>query len=110
MAVGGGKSEYGPDGSIICIHAPEFYYPKELIVDKEDIYPLQQIQFEGFTTFAPNNVEKYLTILYGPGFMGFPTKGVLKHGTTRPPLSTWAKTNHVDMTEVKQYLARVLNR
>ena len=75
-----------------------------------DIFPLKEIKFEGLSTFAPNNVEKYLEILYGSNYMSFPTKGVLKHGVKVPPLSTWAKANGVNMVEVKQYLEEVLNK
>lgn len=35
------------------------------LVDKSDVYPVKEINFEGHSFFAPNNVANYLTRLYG---------------------------------------------
>jgi LicD family len=37
--------------------------------DAKTVFPLQKVPFYGKTVFAPNNTTKYLSQLYGPGFM-----------------------------------------
>jgi lipopolysaccharide cholinephosphotransferase len=46
-----------------------------------DIFPLKEIEFEGIRSFAPNNVESYLTTVYG-NYMELPpmSEQVPKHG------------------------------
>lgn len=34
-------------------------------IDTNDLYPLQEVEFEGLKVFAPKNIEKRLTDLYG---------------------------------------------
>ena len=38
---------------------------RNLVYDYETIFPLKQVDFEGFKIFAPNNFDKYLTQKYG---------------------------------------------
>jgi lipopolysaccharide cholinephosphotransferase len=40
----------------------------------QDIFPLQSITFEGFKTFAPNNLKGYLRVTYGKKYMSIPSR------------------------------------
>jgi hypothetical protein len=40
----------------------------------DDIFPVQEIEFEGIKFFAPNNTDTYLKKLYGENYMSPPPK------------------------------------
>ena len=40
----------------------------------EDIFPVKRISFEGHELFAPNNIDGYLSVLYGENYMSLPPK------------------------------------
>lgn len=58
-------------------HNPEFC-ADETVFDSETIFPLREIEFEGYLLLAPNDCEAYLRECYGD-YMGFPHGGVLHH-------------------------------
>jgi len=39
-----------------------------------DIFPLQEISFEGHSFYGPNDIQRYLTILYGANYLSPPPK------------------------------------
>lgn len=90
---------------------PEFGVSLGRVFQEEVIYPLSVVTFEGYEFPAPGKVSEYLTGIFGE-YMSFPTWGVLHHGTTtgRLPLSQWAKSNNIDMREVKAFLLDLLNK
>ena len=92
----------------IFYHGQEFNYPRIYLNEEDEIFPLRIIKHEGMEFYAPNNVFEYLKEIYGPNFMQFPKGGILHHDFGRGRLSTWAKQNGVDMSEIKTYLIQIL--
>ena len=88
----------------ILYHQPEFQYEKDRIRAYEIVFPLSQVEFEGYTFNAPGNTDIYLKGCYGNNYMGFPKRGILHHDQGRGPLSTWAKKNGMDMQKVYEKL------
>lgn len=89
----------------IIYHSREFphNHPNAFYL-KEDIYPIANIEFEGFKFAAPANLHTYLKNIYGKNYMSLPKGGILHHDEGRKPLSTWAQRNQIDMQQVKSYL------
>ena len=85
-------------------HGCEFPHQKPIICEKNIIYPLVELTFEDYHFRVPNNYKTYLKLMYGNNFMLLPKSGILHHGAERGKLSTWAKTSHIDMNEVYNYL------
>lgn len=54
-------------------YGPEFLHETHLynVFDRETIFPLTKVQFEGNTFFAPNDSDKYLTYIFGD-YMSLP--------------------------------------
>ena len=89
----------------IIYHSREFphNHPNAFYL-KEDIYPIANIEFEGFKFAAPANIYIYLKNIYGLNYMSLPKGGILHHDEGRGPLSTWAQRNQIDMKQVLSYL------
>lgn len=94
--------------TILC-HGPEFMYPKILVHDNEDVFPLTQARFGEYDFCVPRRVTKYLEGIYGKNYMSFPRNGVLHHGTESVSLYEWASKSGTDMDKVKESLLRILN-
>ena len=45
---------------------------KPFIFKEEDVFPLQEMSFEGYSFFVPNNLESYLEVAIAPSFREFP--------------------------------------
>lgn len=79
-----------------------------LLFDKEDVFPLSTLTFEGQKFPVPCRCDKYLTTIFG-NYMSFPRSGILLHDEGRGPLHSWAKKNGIDMNEIKSQLATILS-
>lgn len=79
-----------------------------LLFDKEDVFPLSTLTFEGLKFPVPCRCDKYLTTIFG-NYMSFPRSGILLHDEGRGPLHGWAKKNGIDMNEIKKQLAAILS-
>ncbi len=67
------------DGNTILYGIENVYDPARRIHRKETIFPLKKIEFEGVQYFAPNNIEKYLSVSFY-NFMKLPSDfGIPKH-------------------------------
>ena len=62
----------------------------------EYVYPLERIEFEGYSFSSPNSVEDYLPIIYGPEYMHIPHIA-LDHNTTG-----FVKSQYASMKELKE--------
>ena len=51
--------------------------PCRFWLEKEDIFPLKKLDFEGEYMFVPNNVEKFLKLFFGDNYMSLPEKLIL---------------------------------
>ncbi len=78
------------------------------VFEKERVYPLQKIPFEGYMLNVPAKLNEYLTMQYGVNYMQFPRGGTEHHDLGRGPLKTWAKRNGVDMNEVRKHLQGIV--
>lgn len=83
---------------------------KVRIYKYSDVFPLQEIEFEGYRLFAPADVHTYLTQFYGENYMSFPYGGVLKHTQGGIRLEERAELNRVDMEAVIDYLTEVYDK
>lgn len=97
--------------SEIIYHRREFphNHPRAFYL-LEEIYPITEIEFEGYVFSAPANTPVYLEKIYGKNYMLLPKGGVLHHDEGRGPLSTWALRSNVDMQQVLAYLKEYSNR
>lgn len=87
------------DGMEFAHHFPRIY-------DKEEIYPLTLIDFEGYKFKCPANYHSFLSKMYG-NYMMFPNGGVAHHGTISNSIAYWAKNNNIDMDEVLFKLKKI---
>lgn len=60
------------------------------------IFPLENIEFEGYTFKCPNNIEDYLPLIYGPEYMHLPHIA-LDHNTTG-----FVKSQYASLKELKE--------
>ena len=93
--------EEGPEK--ILFHCLEWSPEEVLVYEEKDVFPLVNVEFEGFSFPAPGNCHHYLEVMYGD-YMSFPKSGVLIHDLGRGPLHTWAKNSGTDMKEVEKSL------
>ncbi len=91
----------------ILYHGQEFCHTKITVFERDRVYPLQKVLFEGHMFNVPAKINEYLIMLYGNNYMMFPRRGVEHHDLGRGPLKTWAKRNGVDMREVYSYLKEI---
>ena len=84
----------------ICIH------------NKNSIFPLRQIEFEGINFYAPQNYKEYLTDLYGSNYMQFPRNAINTHGNTNKkiPIYERALVNGIDMGEAYGFLYSIYRK
>lgn len=80
------------------------------IYEFSTIFPLQEIKFEGYEFPCPNNIKKYLTILYGENFIHIPQK-IQEHnrqGFVKKQFSDSADLNKM-YAELIQYWKNINN-
>ena len=82
----------------------EFPYIKVIAHPYENVYPLSETTFEGYTFNSPKDSDLHLKDIYGKNYMNFPRRGILHHDEGRGPLSTWANNHGVDMKEILKEL------
>lgn len=110
-------TEYNTSASMPCIikntnGTQEYLYcccDHILPVKKEDIFPLSEVEFEGYNYPAPANVHEVLLHSYGKNYMSFPKVGIEQHDGGRGPLKLWAKYNGVDMHIIRNELEYILS-
>ena len=88
-------------------YTPRFFEETPYIYKYNDIHPLNTISFEKYMFAAPLQIRDYLEYVYSKSFMSFPKSGVLHHGIGRQPLSSWAKTNNICMSNVLKDLKQI---
>ena len=93
----------------IFIHEPEFCDPQLLVSEVDEVFPLKKMMFEGYEFYAPNMTQKYLTRMYGKGYMGFPKSGIEHHGGQDGKLYEWACVHNIDMKTIKNTLHDIAN-
>ena len=79
------------------------FWPKTVLYQYKDVFPLKRIDFEGASLLAPNNCNHYLNVYYGD-YMQFPTSGILQHDQGRGSLDSWAKRSGTDMEKILEEL------
>lgn len=69
------KKHMGHNPSFVStgLEISNFYFT----FDHDTVFPLQEIEFEGVKTFAPNNIDDYLSKMYGD-YMAIPPEGSRK--------------------------------
>ena len=92
----------------LLYNAPEFLFPKIVIHNKENVFPLSTAKFESITVNVPKDIAANLTDYYGPTYMQFPKSGVEHHGSTQGKLSEWAVSNNIDMSVISEELKSIL--
>ncbi len=92
----------------LLYHGQEFNHSIITAFPPDQVFPLQQITFEGYAFNAPCQLDKHLTMIYSPRYMQFPRTGAEHHDLGRGPLKTWAKRNNIDMQEVLNYLSSIV--
>ena len=99
------------DGTNIIIYLqPEFEYVKNVFHNYALVSSLKELDFDGYMFSVPNDYHQYLIDIYGVNYMGFPKSGVLHHDKGRGPLSSWAKKNGADMSDVLDRLKNLADR
>lgn len=83
-------------------------YDKVVYFQKDDIFPLQKAEFEGYDFYVPNRSEKLLAIEYGENYNSFPLRGVEHHGNDSGKLASWARISNVDMDCVYEKMGQLL--
>ena len=88
------------------------FWPKPVLFQYNDVFPLRRIQFEDIELSAPNNCENYLAEIYGD-YRQFPRSGILSHDQGRGSLDSWAQRSGTDMAqiinELDEIYLRILN-
>lgn len=71
-----------------CLIGHGFDTPWRRYFNYSDIYPLRDISFEGTRVMAPNNIDVYLTELYGENYMTPPPESqrIQKHAIVLKPI------------------------
>lgn len=105
------NEENGENAYNIIYHGREFnhLHPRAFYIEK-DIYPITEIEFEGYRFSAPANTTLYLEKIFGKNYMQLPKGGILHHDMGRGALSTWAKKSNTDMKQVLYYLKEYASR
>ena len=85
--------------SIIDVPA---FSSKQRVFEIDEIFNCREILFEGYMLKCPNQCERFLTKLYGAGYMNYPESGVLHHD-----ISTRAEKNGIDMDEAIEKLKTI---
>ncbi len=86
--------------------APEYAaYPET------DIFPIKQMNFEGFDLNVPSKPHEYLCKSFKFNYMEFPRCAMNNHGQADSlPMSQRAKANGIDMNEVYQHLLDIYEK
>ncbi len=87
---------------IIYYHELEIF-PTIIILEKEDIFPLKECEFEGMRLKAPHNTDKYLKHIYG-NYMEFPRSRMLRHGAF---IAHGGENNNSSMDEMLKKLKSI---
>lgn len=77
-----------------------------LIYDKNNIFPLQRINFENHQLNAPKNIDASLRLEYGDGYMDFPRNAINTHGSSDSPVDV-IKKKETDMARVFEELQQI---
>lgn len=77
------------------------------IYDYKDIFPLEQLEYEGAMLPVPRNWDKVLKESYG-NYLEFPRTGVLHHGIEGTSLKDLAELNCVDMGIIRSDLEKMV--
>lgn len=85
------------------------FWPKTILHQIDDVYPLSRIEFEGFSLYGPKNPDNYLRDEFG-NYMQFPRSGILHHGEGRGPLETWARRSGTDMEQIHTELDEIIRK
>ena len=93
--------EEGPEK--VLYHCLEYSLEEVFLYREQDVFPLENIEFEGYSFPAPGHYRAYLEQMYGD-YMAFPKSGVLIHDLGRGHLHTWARKSGTDMKEVEKRL------
>lgn len=87
---------------------PEFPTRRKSYHLKQNIFPIETIEFEGTGFNAPCNVPAYLSLQFGNDYMSFPRWGIGHYSKTEGnQLYTWAAKNNTDMKEIKKELEQI---
>lgn len=84
----------------------EYDYYKIIRNNRNNIFPLEVANFEGYEVNVPKKIPEYLSSIYGDNYMMFPRNGVAHHGGDSGKLYEWAKNSHTDMHQVYDELNR----
>lgn len=79
-----------------------FPYKRAFVFDKNIIYPLKKITFEGIKLEAPNSPEQYLSNIYGD-YMSFPRFKVLGHSNIND-------VKNVDISSYQKQLREIYSK
>lgn len=90
--------------------AVEYDYNKIIMNNKNNVFPLKQVEFEGVEVNAPNRVPEYLKSIYGDNYMQFPRNGVAHHGGNNGKLYEWASNSATDMNEIYEELKKIYSK
>lgn len=77
------------------------------VFDYEDIFPLEELEFEDACFPVPRKWDKVLTKTYGDWHL-FPKTGILHHGIKGTSVKDVAGQTHTDMGQVKAELQSIL--
>ena len=83
-------------------------YFMNAIHDKDDIFPLSEIEFEGYNFKCPCNTINYIKRIYGDNYMLFPKSGVEHHTYKGIKMGDIAKHNSQNMGKICDELKRIL--
>ena len=77
------------------------------VFEWNDLFPVCEIQFENYRTYAPRDTDKYLQNLYGD-YMTFPRRGLQHHtiyaDDEQVRVCDFAKRNGIDILELHEQL------
>lgn len=79
----------------------EFKHFHPIFYEENDLYPLKELVFEGYSLKCPNDYKIILRRKYGD-YMKFPKSGVAHHGTM-----TWAEKSGADMNKAYEALIKI---
>ena len=89
------------DGSErIYFHGMEFDHVGLFFFEHSTIFPLNIISFEGYSFSCPNNVDKYLSTIYGKSFMKYPSHGIQKHSKNDGCLADRMNKHNINFEDV----------
>lgn len=79
----------------------EFAHYHPIFYEENDIFPLIELPFEGYSLKCPKNYDTILKRKYG-NYMRFPRKGIAHHGTANT-----AQQNGINMDETYKHLLKI---